>query len=110
LSLCPPLDVTDPETFIAGIAAVLAQYPDEVVAQAVDPRGIPRRLKALRSLAAIDEICAELYEPVERRLERERIAAQPKLLARPPRTPQEQAEIDAQVRHEAQGPASPAWT
>jgi hypothetical protein len=98
LSLCPPLDVTDPETFITGLVAVLNRYPDEVVAEACGPTGIPMRIGAIRDLARVAAVCDELLEPVTRRLERERIANTPRLPAQGPRTPEEQAAIDAQVQ------------
>jgi hypothetical protein len=97
LSFYPPLDVVDPKTFIAGIVSILAQYPEELMATAVAPTGIPARIKALRSLAAIKEVCDELYEPIARRIERECIANQPLLLAKPKRTDEQQAEIDRQI-------------
>ena len=45
------------KVFIAGLVALFARYPAELMAAAVDPRGIPLRIKHLRSLAKI-EACA----------------------------------------------------
>lgn len=97
LKFYPPLDVGNPEVFIAGIVSIFAQYPTELMAAAVDPRGIPRRLKNLTNLAAIEEVCRDLYAPIARQMERDRIANAPRALPRPKRTPEEQAKIDAQV-------------
>lgn len=97
LSFYPPLDVVDAQVFISGIIAILAQYPPELIAIATDPTGIPRKLKALRSLADIEEVCQDLYGPIARRIRRDAIARAPKLLPRPPRSVEEQARIDAQV-------------
>jgi hypothetical protein len=96
LSFYPPLDVSDPKVFIAGIVAILAEYPAQFYPVVVSPTGIPKRIKYLRNLAEIDEVCQELYAPILRSLEREKIAAQPKLLPRR-RTAEEQARVDAQV-------------
>jgi hypothetical protein len=112
LNFYGPLDVNDPESFIAGIGAVLAQYPPELIAVAVDATGIPLKLKTLRNLAEIDEVCQALYEPIERRIWRERIASAPGALPRPPRSLEEQARIDAQVeaaRKQIGAPGPKAW-
>ncbi len=98
MNFYPPLDVADPKEFIAGIVALLAQYPAELISVAVDPAGgIPARLKYLNSLAAIKEVCGELYEPIVRRMTREAALNAPRALPRPKRTPEEQARIEAQV-------------
>jgi hypothetical protein len=98
LNFYPPLDVSEPQAFIAALVMLFAKYPAELVSAAIDPvSGIPARLKALRSIAAIKEVCDDLYAPIARRIERERIANAPRALPRPKRTPEEQARIDAQV-------------
>jgi hypothetical protein len=98
LGFYPPLDVNEPEAFIAGIATIFGKYPDELVALAVEPDGIPSRVKYLNSLAAIKAACDEIYEPIVRRMEREAIERGPKMLGRRRnRTPEEQAAIDEQV-------------
>jgi hypothetical protein len=101
LDFLPPLDVGNPETFIAGITAIFASYPLEVIALAVDPvKGIPSRTDR-PTLKLITDVCDEIYDPIRRRQEydeRERArAAAPVLLPRPPRSAEQQAEIDAQV-------------
>jgi hypothetical protein len=71
-----------------------------VLEAAVDPgQGVPSRIKSLTSIAAVREVCEELYEPIQRRIERERAEASHQALLPPrgPRTPEEQARIDEQV-------------
>lgn len=96
MSFYPPLDVSEPKVFIAGIVAVLASYPPELQDVAVAPTGIPKRLKSLRNLAEIEEVCRELYEPIARRITRGVLENQPRQIEKL-RTPEEQARIDAQV-------------
>jgi hypothetical protein len=91
-----PLDVLEPKVFIAGIVAVLAEYPAHFHAIAVAPTGIPKRIKYLRSLAEIEDVCRELYEPIARKITREQLANQPRQIERR-RSPEEQAKVDAQV-------------
>lgn len=99
LSFYPPLDVSEPELFIAGIGAILSKYPPELITAAIDPSGIPSRLKTLRSLAEINQVCSDLYDPIERQKRREAIANQPRALPSPPRSPELQAEIDRQIEN-----------
>lgn len=95
--LLPPLDVGDPKAFMASVAAIFSLYPDAVVEAAVGgPRGIATRTDR-PTLKFIKEVCEEFYAPILRDAEREAIRNQPKLLARPPRTADEQAKIDKQV-------------
>lgn len=93
----PPLDVTDPEAFIAGIGAVLSKYPPELIAAAVAHDGVPMRIKNLRSLAELEQACSDLYDPIARRLARESIARQTLRITRQPRSAEQQAAIDEQV-------------
>ncbi len=92
--LLPPQDVGDPKAFLAAMIALFTEYPPDVGARAVFE--IPKRsdrptLKIAR--AVLDDI----YEPIVRQIERERIERAPRLLPRRPRTPEEQAKIDQQV-------------
>lgn len=51
-------DANDPETYTAAVAAVLAEYPPEVVRLVTDPRtGIARTLKFLPSVAEVAGAC-----------------------------------------------------
>ena len=101
LDFLPPLDVGNPKVFIAGITAIFASYPVEVMEAAVDPvKGIPARTDR-PTLKLITEVCEEIYDPIRRRAEyedrqRARDSA-PALLPRPPRSAAQQAVIDAQV-------------
>lgn len=49
---------------MAGLGAVLSEYPEDVVAVACDPRtGIARRSKWLPTIAEVSEFCEELMRP-----------------------------------------------
>lgn len=51
-------DANDPETYAAGVAAILSEYPPEIIDYVCDPRtGLPRRLKWLPTMAEIAEAC-----------------------------------------------------
>lgn len=51
-------DAQDPETYVAGLAAVLSEYDPAVVDYVCDPRtGIARRLKWLPTIAEIADEC-----------------------------------------------------
>jgi hypothetical protein len=94
--LLPPLDVTDPKSFMAETISILSGYPDAVTERAAHE--IPRRTDR-PTLRLIKTVCDELLDPIERELERRRahenhIAG---ALPRPKRTPEQQARIDAQV-------------
>jgi hypothetical protein len=100
--LLPPLDVGDPEAFIAGTIAILAQYPGDVMLAAIDPaHGIPSRTDR-PTLRLIKQVCEEYWEPIEREDERALHAqrARESTLATPPlkpRSAEEQAAVDARV-------------
>jgi hypothetical protein len=68
-------DANDPETFIAGAAATLANYPEAIVMKVCDPlRGLPSTSVFLPALAEIRQACERemiWHDAVERR-ERER--------------------------------------
>jgi hypothetical protein len=95
--LCQVPDIGDPKAFVAGVVAILAEYPVEVMEQVTEPSGIPS-LTRRPYLADIRKACEEAYGPIERRIERE--MAQRRALPEPvprPRTPEEQAAVDEQV-------------
>jgi hypothetical protein len=51
-------DANDPETYTAAIAAILAEYPPDVVQRVTDPRtGIARKIKFLPTVAELSEEC-----------------------------------------------------
>jgi hypothetical protein len=96
LGFYPPLDVGDPEMFTAGLVALFAKYPPDLLATAVCPeRGIPLRIKRLNSLNEVKEALDDLYEPIARQIER--IARQPRQLPPPPPTPEQKARIAARL-------------
>lgn len=60
-------DAADPEIYGDAIAAVLSQYPAEVVKRVTDPRtGLPSRLKWLPSVPEVQSACEEIYGPIRR--------------------------------------------
>lgn len=66
-------DANDPETYSASIAAVLAEYPDEVIRQATDPRtGLGSRLNWLPTVKEVREFCQEVVDAEARAAQRER--------------------------------------
>jgi len=79
-------EANDPEIFIAGATAMLAQYPQAVVEKVCDPvRGLPATSKWLPSIAEIREAAERemvWWSAVERR-DRER-AHTAKVVAAPP--------------------------
>ncbi len=94
----PPLDVGNPERFIAAVVSILAKYPAAVMLAAVDPiDGIPSRTDR-PTLHLIKKVCEEYYEPIEHALWRERV--QQEAVPLPPRrqrTPAEQAVVEEKV-------------
>lgn len=51
-------DANDPETYVAAVAAILSEYPAEVIEYVTDPRtGLPRTSKWLPTIAEIAEAC-----------------------------------------------------
>ena len=68
-------EANDPEVFIAGATAILAQYPEMVVRQVCDPvRGMPGQDKWLPSIAEIRMACERAMAPrySDEKRERER--------------------------------------
>jgi hypothetical protein len=92
-------DAGDPEVYLAGAAAILSEYPDEVLDKICDPRTGTKVLKAYPTLHDIRAACQELYAPIEREEERSRAHESHVSGLLPPRkrTPEEQAHIDMQV-------------
>lgn len=70
-------DAADPDTYVAAIAAVLSEYPPEIIRRATDPRtGIASQWKWLPAVAEVKEFCEAEMGPVRREQERERLAAE----------------------------------
>ena len=67
-------EASDPKTFIAGAAAILARYPVEIVRQVCNPVvGLPSESKWLPSLNEIREACEKLMQPVRDQERRDRV-------------------------------------
>lgn len=65
-------DANDPETYVAAIAAVLADYPAETIRFVTDPRtGIPSRVSWMPTVGEVKRACEDHYGPTRRAIERE---------------------------------------
>lgn len=54
-------DAADPETYSAALAAVLAEYPPDIVRRVTDPRtGLPSRQQWLPTIKEVHDACDEL--------------------------------------------------
>ena len=54
-------DANDPDTYTAAIAAILAEYPVDVIRDVTDPRvGLPRKLSWLPTVKEVSDACDEL--------------------------------------------------
>lgn len=91
-----PLNV-DPEIYSAGVAAILAEYPVEILKKIADPVSGSRYLDKYPSIPEIRRACEEIYAPMRR--EEERLDKSRLLPAFVPhkRSPEEQARVDAHV-------------
>jgi hypothetical protein len=99
-----PDDIGDHRFYLAGAAAILSEYPQEVRTMISDPRTGTRLLKPFPSLHDLRQACDKAYEPIEREMERELAARRAnetlKLIGpeRRKRSPEEQARVDEQVK------------
>ena len=51
-------DANDPDTYVAAVAAILAEYDSEIIRIVTDPRqGIARESKWMPNIAELDEFC-----------------------------------------------------
>jgi len=56
-------DANDPETYTAAVAAVLAQYPPDVVTSVTDPRsGLPGRMQWLPTVKEVRDACEAIVQ------------------------------------------------
>lgn len=94
---CRMPDVADARIYLAGAAAILEEYPQEVRDVIADPRTGTRLLKAFPSLHDLREACDKAYEPLERAIERQRASESHRKALPPPRDDTPQARKDALV-------------
>lgn len=65
-------DAHDPDTYVAAVAAVLAEYPDETIWTVTDPRvGLPSKVGWLPTVKEVRDACEDHYGPTRRAQERE---------------------------------------
>lgn len=91
-------DFADPVVYMTSLAAILAEYPDEVVLKATDPRtGIARAQNWHPTPHELSKFCDKLYDPIAREAERQkRITSPDRLLAAPAPAPRKTlAELQA---------------
>src|SRR5574337_1562464 len=70
-------EANDPEIFMAGAAAILARYPEEIVRRVCSPSGLPASSKWLPSLTEIRCACDSALRPdLSMRARQDRIVAQ----------------------------------
>jgi hypothetical protein len=91
-------EANDPEMFIMGATAMLANYPEPIVMKVCDPvRGLPSTSKFLPSIAEIREACERemvWHYAVEKR-ERERRHTADVLAPSPPATAESRQRVRA---------------
>jgi hypothetical protein len=70
-------DAAQAETMLDAVAAVLAEYPEEVIRLVTDPRtGLPGRMKFPPAVAEVREACELAMGPVNARAAREKREAE----------------------------------
>lgn len=109
-------DANDPDTYVAAVAAVLSEYPDDTIWTVTDPRaGLPSKVGWLPTVKEVRDACEDHYGPTKRAMEREaaerRQLAERKQLAITddrPRPTYEELVADCQARGLMIGPKKPA--
>jgi hypothetical protein len=94
------LDVSDGKIYLAGVTAILAEYPLVVMEILADPRTGSRYLSNSPTIPQIRRACEEIYGPIWRDFERRQAREDARRSLPPPRrarTPDEQERVDAQV-------------
>lgn len=70
-------DANDPETYVAAIAAVLAQYSEGIVTEVTHPtKGLPVKKSWLPTVKEVHDACEEAIAPMVRQQQRERQVAE----------------------------------
>ncbi len=63
-------DAADPDTYVAAISVVLANYPDDIVAQVTDPmRGLASRSNFLPNVKEVRDACEAIATDRSRRMQ-----------------------------------------
>ena len=93
-------DVHDPEAYLTGAIDILSEYPEEVMKIISEPGSGTKLLSDKPSLRQLRQACDLAYEPILREMQRRRVYEEARCSLPPPRrprTPEEQARVDAQV-------------
>lgn len=82
------IEISNPEVFITGVAAVFTDYPEDVVRRVTDPRrGIASRQKFVPNLAECKEACEDEMRPIRREEARRAQMAQSATMLAAPSVP-----------------------
>jgi hypothetical protein len=95
--LLPPQTFGDARAFLAATTAIFSTYPLGVMRAAIVEIAVRTERPSLK---VIKEVCEEIYEPIRHQEWRAQVALDIKRSLAPPRhprTPEQQAAIDAQV-------------
>lgn len=78
-------DANDPDIYVRAVAAVLGEYPSEVIKDVCDPRfGLPAKSKWLPTVSEVKQACEDAMVPIDRRQrEQEAIEQRKRALAAP---------------------------
>jgi hypothetical protein len=89
-------DANDPDTYVAAITAVLADYPPDIIQSVTDPRiGLPSRLDWPPTVKEVKSACESIAGARHRAADRDRQAKQAlerRALPPPPKLTREQIE------------------
>ena len=96
-AIIPPAPMGDSKAYMTMVVKVFAEYPENVMIQAVEKIAVQTNNPTLK---LIKDTCEEVYEPIRRNEESKQRERDREMALPPPRhkrTPEEQARIDAQV-------------
>src|ERR1044072_8982619 len=81
-------DANDPDIYVRSVAAVLSEYPLEVMKAVCDPRfGLPAKSKWLPTIFEIKDACEAAMAPIDRRRREEQAAEERRLMVSAPLVP-----------------------
>lgn len=103
-------EAEDPETYAAGVGAILSRYPTGVAYRVTDPRtGVPGKIKFLPTIAEVKEACEAEMAPLRREEDRERRRAETRYHLSEPQVRRVSAERWKILRDELSPPKQVAY-